>query len=389
MRRLYAALAVLALAACGLDVVGALSSQQADAGPDASPGGAAQDVGEVDSADSASAAVFPTYVDAGLASTSASDLTSATAIDTTNLTINGAAPPAGVQLVATAGGAAGLAVLTVGSFTVSAELTVTGDRALVVLASGPVTVAARVRVDAQGSTKGPGGYAPAQGPGAGGAGATGGLNDNSGGGGAGHGTAGAAGGANSATAGDGGAVYDLPLVGGSGGGRGDPTSCTVLGGAGGGVVDIFSRVSITIAATGGVSANGSGGTGGCANNIGSSAAGGGSGGWILLEAPSVTVHGTLTANGGGGGGGDVYNGTGGTNGSDGRYDPVQADGGTGSQSTGGVGGSVTGGPTAGGAATNGAGGGGAVGRVLVRVRGAGFIAGGGVVSPRAAVDGGL
>lgn len=78
----------------------------------------------------------------------------------------------------------------------------------------------------------------------------------------------------------------VPLRGGCDGG-GD-----VLGGHGGGALQLVSRTSIAV--TGVVAANGGG--------AGGDGAGGGSGGGILLEAPIVDVAGTVVANGGGGGG---------------------------------------------------------------------------------------
>lgn len=80
----------------------------------------------------------------------------------------------------------------------------------------------------------------------------------------------------------------VPLIGGSGGG-GD----SYCGGGGGGALQIVSSTSIHVVAGGGINAGGASSK----NYHG----GGGSGGAILVEAPKVTVQGTLAANGGGGG----------------------------------------------------------------------------------------
>jgi hypothetical protein len=83
----------------------------------------------------------------------------------------------------------------------------------------------------------------------------------------------------------------VPLIAGSSGGsQGDRAS----GGAGGGAIQLVAGIQITI----GMGATVSVGGGGAAYDDGW--AGGGSGGAILLEAPSVTMAGTLAANGGAG-----------------------------------------------------------------------------------------
>jgi len=95
------------------------------------------------------------------------------------------------------------------------------------------------------------------------------------------------------------------------GGNGNASDGTTgrggVGGAGGGAVYLLASGSITIAGT--INASGSGGG---AGEVGSASAsegssggggGGGAGGLIGLEAPSISVTGSLFANGGGGGGG--------------------------------------------------------------------------------------
>jgi hypothetical protein len=79
----------------------------------------------------------------------------------------------------------------------------------------------------------------------------------------------------------------VPLIGGSGGAGGTPS-----GGAGGGALTIASSVSITV--TGTITANGGNAGAGSSNT----ASGGGAGGGIRLAAPTITGTGTITAAGG-------------------------------------------------------------------------------------------
>lgn len=125
-----------------------------------------------------------------------------------------------------------------------------------------------------------------------------------------------------------------PLVTGSGGGAG--LTAGSIGGRGGGAVQISVGGTLTVGATGTISACGSGGFGGGGGEptlppgagggpgIGGGA-GGGSGGAILLEAPTLVVHGRLAANGGGGGAGSAK--IGGAGGTHGSADLVPAPGG--------------------------------------------------------------
>jgi hypothetical protein len=85
----------------------------------------------------------------------------------------------------------------------------------------------------------------------------------------------------------------VPLMGGS---SGASSGATQPSGAGGGAVQVVAGRAVTIAASGVIHVGGGGG---------SPFSGGGSGGAILLEAPSVTVLGTLAANGGAGAGPDA------------------------------------------------------------------------------------
>jgi hypothetical protein len=90
-----------------------------------------------------------------------------------------------------------------------------------------------------------------------------------------------------------GTVELTPLTGGSSGGCGSDNNTS---GAGGGALQIVAGRSVLVAASGSIHAGG----GGSGFN-----AGAGAGGAILLEAPTVTVLGTLAANGGAGQGGDA------------------------------------------------------------------------------------
>ncbi|MFH0893939.1 MAG: T9SS type A sorting domain-containing protein [Bacteroidota bacterium] len=128
-------------------------------------------------------------------------------------------------------------------------------------------------------------------------------------------------------------ISDLAPGSGGGGGSGGFDCGAGGGGAGGGVIAINSNVSITIGATGIVSANGgnggSDGTGNCGGG------GAGSGGAIWVAAPTMVNNGLISAAGGTGGASNVpgtpYWGTG-ANGSDGRirldYDGTMSGSGT-------------------------------------------------------------
>jgi hypothetical protein len=92
----------------------------------------------------------------------------------------------------------------------------------------------------------------------------------------------------------------VPLVPGSNGGNGGVGS----GGNGGGAIQLVAADSISVAGVIHVGGKGGWNSGvfDSTGNLSQQASGGGSGGSILLEAPTVDVHGTLAANGGGGGG---------------------------------------------------------------------------------------
>jgi len=410
LRRAFAfSIVGLALAACGLDVVGSLAP---DGGADGSTlGDGSVGPGSDDSSTSpgdggvpnpdAGAAVLPSVVPGALLDPDAGDLTGLQAVDTTSLSVDIGAGltttlPAGVHFAVADAGASGVAVLSVGAMIVDHAVAVSGTRPLVILAAQKVSLSQVIDVSAKGLAPGPGGYGPGLGPGAGGNGKPqSGGSDNSGGGGGGHGALGASGGDTSTgvLGGTAGAMYSMPLVGGSGGGRGDPVACSNSGGAGGGALQVFSAVEIAVDSAGGIRAGGGGGAPGCeidSSNV-TSGAGGGAGGWVLLEAPRITVSGTVAANGGGGGGG-ASGGTGnGGPGENGVYGTRQADGGTGAIANreGGRGGSVLGPAQKAPIGTNCGAGGGAVGRIVFHTRGDAIFLDGGTVSPPATHDGGL
>ncbi len=218
-----------------------------------------------------------------------------------------------------------------------------------------------------------------------------------GGGGAGYGDVGGAGAPGFSGSGGGGGVSwgtatNVPLVGGSGGG-GCGHMNTVLGGAGGGAVQLVANGTLTVgngANNGGVNVGGCGGQGSSGADCG---AGGGSGGAILIEASNVAVlgNGRLAADGGGGGAADssaaFCNGT-----SGGLSGPglggMTSDG---SAYAGGIGGDVNhpSGYTSTNHPSEGSGGGGAVGRIRVNTINAPTFATGSIISPAEGAHGTL
>jgi hypothetical protein len=186
------------------------------------------------------------------------------------------------------------------------SLTIASGQILTLNGANPVIIAALGPVDIQGSVNvngvyaslypGAGGWPPAdnngaapQGPGAGGNGLSPTYPTSGAGGGSYCGTGGK--GAGTGLIAPGGGTYGnaqlIPLLAGSAGGYADNTSYSSFSG---GAVQISSATSIIVRTVGFINAGGAGALGG-----------GGSGGAILLEAPTVTIDGTLAANGGGGG----------------------------------------------------------------------------------------
>lgn len=81
------------------------------------------------------------------------------------------------------------------------------------------------------------------------------------------------------------------------------------GGAGGGAIELSAMTSLALASTGKINAGGAGG-GGAPQGSAVGGGGGGSGGYVRVEAPTITLAGTLAANGGAGGGSAPYAGQG-------------------------------------------------------------------------------
>ncbi len=399
MRRAFFLSIGIGVVACSLNVSGTLPFEPPppppDGGiPDASlPPGSDGAIPEDAGGDVFGAPFPPSNVDGGLVDPGAPALDAVTAIDTSTMTVTAGgvaygvgAYPAGVTFTIQGD----YAVLSAGTITLGpGDVALTGTRALVVLAAGDLVVDGAISAFGVGIFPGPGGFSAALGPGAGANGSTDGMDD-TGGGGAGHGTPGAKGtktdGAGAADA-DGGAAYDLPLAGGSGGGAGPIAVLGVCGsgGAGGGALQLYAARALRITAQGIVNAGGAGGLAGCLNGAGG---GGGSGGTVWLEAPTVDVAGIVAANGGGGGGATRNGGDPGGLGENGRAAITRADGGVGGKVGGpgealggGRGGALEGPPTpsTANAKEESGGGGGAVGRIRVRARM--FIVDGGVLSP--------
>ncbi len=224
------------------------------------------------------------------------------------------------------------AVLVYSSISVGNVLRIVGPVPLILVARDGITVGGSIDVSAMDALPGPGGRrgaegsgASASGPGNGrGGGHEGAYEDGGGGGGGQCGTGGRGGNGDPARGGDGGGRTDAAadpetLRGGGGGGAGNGDGGRFgVGGAGGGAVQLSSRGTITIG--GSVLARGSpgrAGSGGSGND--GAGGGGGAGGWILVEAPSVVIGGTLDASGANGGSGDSGGGGGpaGTTSSDG------------------------------------------------------------------------
>lgn len=188
-------------------------------------------------------------------------------------------------------------VYVMNTFTVdsSATLTPTDSVPVIFAVLGAVDIQGEINVGGTGTTGGPGapswgGTTSAQGPGGGGSGFTANYPTSGGGGGTFCGVGGK-GYAPSGAQAIGGSVYGnstlTPLLAGSGGGYVNGYQW----GAGGGAIQISSGSSILVRGVGIINAGG-----------GSAYGGGGSGGAILLEAPTITVQGNVTANGAGGGG---------------------------------------------------------------------------------------
>ncbi|HKU39739.1 MAG TPA: C-type lectin domain-containing protein [Polyangiales bacterium] len=194
-----------------------------------------------------------------------------------------------------------------------ATLRLLGSRPVVFAVRGNVLVDGIIDANASGTTPGAGGnWSCGSSAGGNGSGSSAFLQGGGGGGGGAFGTAGGRGGQGDSNNnyGSGGTARNstniVPLYGGCPGGNGG--GCAAAGGAGGGAVQITASGSLTVNGT--IRANGANGANGCDTEGGG--AGGGSGGAILLEAPTRTTPGTCAANGGSGGDGNgLSNGGGG------------------------------------------------------------------------------
>ena len=286
----------------------------------------------------------------------------------------------------------GLAVLSVLSLEVRpmGALLIVGDRPLVLLSAGDITIRGVVDGSAGNLTCNLTTMSQCGGPGGGDGGAdntagagcsTGGAGfdgsgDETGGGGGGYGApaggdGGASGGNPGGAGGDGLTCPDaslVPLVGGSGGGGGGGTGSGDggVGGGGGGGLQLTALGTIWIETTQGaqvrarIEVNGGGGEAGGSNDGGG---GGGAGGGLLLEAQRLVLNAAgLFANAGAGGAGDN-----GGPGADGGESITPAAGGAGTR-PGGAGAARDGTPGAGGGMGDGTGGGGGgIGRIRLNV----------------------
>jgi hypothetical protein len=310
----------------------------------------------------------------------AADLTGVSAIDTSGmtLTINGTKQ----QLSTFTIDPHGWAVLSIGAWTVDRDVTITGGRALVVVAAGPVDIRGIIHGEAVGTTPGPGGgYTTSDDPKVFGPGnpVSPGINTGGGnfGGGAGSGNV-----EGSVT--PPGSTYGPMLTdfnAGSSGAQGTScvgcSACTWVnqGGGGGGGIQISSAVQIIVEKipgmkSYGINVGGGGGDPGCQDpqNFGiANPGGGGSGGEVFLEAPAINVAGIIAANGGGGGLFDasvlLRDGT--SNGQDGQLGDVPARGGFDSSNVHAGAGAFGSMPAS---TSTGGGGGGGVGRIWLRTR---------------------
>jgi hypothetical protein len=226
------------------------------------------------------------------------DLGQATAINTDTSTM----------CVPTSGAASAYCVIVATTITISAKLSATGARPLVLLAARALTVTANGVIDVGSHTGGavgagadPASCLPGTLPKAPGGGAGGSFHGLGGAGGAGGRQGGVAGG----TPGTAVAMVSQLRGGCPGQGGTDSGNGHASGGHGGGAVYLIAGTSIDVG--GMILATGQGGGRGVArkdaSSPGGSGGGGGAGGMIGLDAPSVTVGGVLLANGGGGGGG--------------------------------------------------------------------------------------
>ncbi len=283
-----------------------------------------------------------------------------TVIPTTHVEIEGLAGP--------------IELLVVTDFTlVTGNLRVTGDVPFGIVASGMINI--NGTLDA--SDGGAGARGPSECGDAAGKPGTSSIEGSSGGGGGalrGGGGGGGKGDANQnpIDGAPGGVAIALPSgpLGGCPGGKGGGDAATLgAPGDGGGAIYLVAGSAINI--TGTVHAGGGGAL--HAHAISGGGGGGGSGGMIVIEAPMVTVTGTLAANGGGGSGGaDDVAGSEGQDGERARASATRAKGGAGAPNSeggdggdGGAGGVLAGSPSTEAADNGGGGGGGGCGFIAI------------------------
>jgi hypothetical protein len=229
---------------------------------------------------------------------------------TTPATITNWCGTAPVPAVQTQTNGPSIVVIPLRGLTVSANntLKLIGPLPVVFAVRGNVSIAGVVDASASGTTPGAGGnWSCGTSQGGNGTGDTSRLKGASGGGGGGFGTKGGkAGTANTDGSDRAGGIAGVargastltPLYGGCAGGQGG--DCSTVGGAGGGAVQIAASGTLTV--TGSIRANGGAGATPCGSNDEGGGTGGGSGGAILLQAATLNAPAnTLQANGGNGG----------------------------------------------------------------------------------------
>lgn len=196
---------------------------------------------------------------------------------------------------ATLGGFDTVWVVSFDQVDIQGELRVTGDQSIAIVARSSITVGGWLDVSAHLNVPGAGGVAPGEShPGNGSGPSCSGV-ASAGGGGGGHAGLGGEGGTITgyASGGSGLLVDDWQLNPLWGGGAGGSCPSFGIGGAAGGNVLLVAGELIDVQLGGIVDASGGGGV--------STTAGGGAGGTVSLEAPVVTIAGTINNRGGGGG----------------------------------------------------------------------------------------
>ncbi len=257
-------------------------------------------------------------------------------IDTSDRSLSGASLPSGalfdqIQQLGASGGNPSppeVALLRLRSLTVEPGgiLQIRGDVPLIIAAATNIVIRGEVDASANDDRDGPGALARGRGQDGGVAPQN---QRNGGGGGGGFGSTGGDGGeVLSGSQATGGSTYGNSeqsfLLAGSAGGRGREFLCDSDRGGGGGGIQLSAFDMLTLESGALIHANGGGGDSGrgCVV-VSSGGAGGGSGGAIFLEGETVSIMGTVVANGGGGGAGNE-----GGSGQNGKRDADSASGGS-------------------------------------------------------------